>query len=198
MEIDRRCNLVLTLEKTVRAKNEEGVEVPKAVPYAYVHHTPIDQSTYEMHFFVLHKVVATLYTERMTPAIASRVGMLMLRRVAKETGTTAEVELLLSEIWRRTNVLMATERGYDTIPFVEAMKTMDADDVREVQNYVCFFTAAFWFHLRQEKTENFFPAMIDSGAQIVSSSCTEYRDSLPTLTPHAPTGGTAALSSIPH
>ena len=196
MEIDRKGNLVLTLEKVV-GKDEKGEPISK--PYAYVHHVPIDQNTYEMFFYVLHKTVAAMYTDRMTPAIASRIGMLMLKKVAKEQGALPEIEKgLLPEIWRRTNVLMAGERGYDTVPFEEAMKSMDLDDVREVQNYVCFFTAASWFHWKQEKLEAFYPAMTDSGVQIVSSNCTEYRDSLPTLTPPESIGATAPLSSIPH
>lgn len=203
MEIDRRCNLVLTLDRKVGEEKdpETGRMRPVMKPYAHVHHTPIDEATYESHFWVLHKAVATMYTERMTPAIASRIGLLTLRRVAKEIGPVAQAEVekgLLPEIWRRTNVLMAGERGYEMLPFEEAARTMDPDDAREVRNYITFFTAASWFHWRQEKTDAFFPAMIDSGAQIVSSDCTEYLASLQTSMPAAPSGATAPLSSIPH
>lgn len=199
MEIDRKLNLVLTLDKEVgREKDPETGEEKKVFkPYAYVHHTPILKAVYDSHFWILTQAVHKLYSARMTPAIASRVAMGVLMQVAKENGAEKSItEGLLPEIWRNTMVMMQTENGYEQIPLHEAERSMPADDVREVRNYVSFFTAASWFHWRQEREDGLYPAMIDSGAQIVSLTSTEYLDSLRTSMPLESSGAKDPPSSI--
>lgn len=199
MEIDRKLNLVLTLDKEVgREKDPETGEEKKVFkPYAYVHHTPILKAVYDSHFWILTQAVHKLYSARMTPAIASRVAMGVLMQVAKENGAEKSItEGLLPEIWRNTMVMMQTENGYEQIPLHEAERSMPADDVREVRNYVSFFTAASWFHWRQEREDGLYPAMIDSGAQIVSSTSTEFLDSLRTSMPLESSGAKDPPSSI--
>ena len=203
MEIDRKLNLVLALDKQVGVEKdaETGIERKILKPYAYVHHTPILEGVYNSHSWIIIQAIHRLYSARMTPPIASRVALNVLMQIAKENGPLAEkalLEGLLPEVWRNTMVLMQTERGYEQLLLPEAEKLLPSDDVREVRNYVVFFTSASWFHWRQEREDGLYPAMIESGAQIVSSSSTEFLASLPTSTPPGSSGGKEALSSIPH
>ena len=187
MKIDRKLNLVLSLTR------DEGVEV-------FVHSTPISRAIYESHFLVLSKTISAMYEEGLAPGICSRVAMMMLKKVAGKTGDTDSVErALLPEIWRLTNVLMPTERGWETVPFQTVINNgmLSEEDIAEVQNFLTFFTAASWVHKKAELETVIYPLLLASGGSTTSLNCTEYVSSLRTSTPEESTGVTVTPSSIP-
>jgi hypothetical protein len=192
MKLDRRLNLVLSVTR------EDGTDL-------WVHHTPIRREIYEQHFFVLTKMMAAMYEERLPPPMAARISLLMLRKIAKELGVLAEVEgTLLPEVWRMTNVMVPTKGsngtagGWTPLPLEKVLhdRLIDDEDGEEVKNHVCFFTAASWVHRKTELDEMVYPMLIGSGAQIVSSDSTAYLASLQTSTPAESSGETATPSSI--
>lgn len=193
-KLDRRLNIVFEVTRENGAK-------------AYVHSTPISRNVYDEHFLLLTKTINMLYAEEIAPAICTRVCMLMMRKVAKEMdggdSTTPNQNALerglLPEIWRLTNVVMQVESGYEVLPFAEASKLLDEDDIKEVQNALCFFTAASWFHKQKEMELTIYP-ILRSGAQIGSWNVTEFQTSIQTSTQEEPIGQspTATALSIPH
>jgi hypothetical protein len=190
MKIDKRLNIVLTV---VRG---DGSEV-------HVHSMPILQEVYEANFLLLSKTISQMYAEGLPLGTCSRVAMLMLRRVADEMDNRspgapaiyrpAVDNNLLPEIWRLTNVLVPGETGgWQTVPFPHAVanKLLGDDDIAEVQNYLVFFTAASWVHRRVEleAPNGLYSMWRGSGAQLVSSTPTEFANSLPTSKPAENTG----------
>jgi hypothetical protein len=219
MKIDRKLNIVLTIVESVEVTEAvvkdgkpvikdgqpETKTVSKDVPVAYVHAEPISTEIYEAHFLVLTKTLLGMYDQGIQVAdSASRIAMLMLRQTAAQMGpgVTASIESgLFPEIWRLTNVLMPGKggNGWQLIPFQEVIqnKLLGEEDIKEVQNRLCFFTAASHFHSRAELAKTVWPMLEFYGAQITSSTSTEYLTSLPISTTTANTGAKATPSSIP-
>jgi len=170
----------------------------------WVHHTPVRREVFEEHFLVLTKTISSMYEQGLPPPMASRIALLMLRKVADDMGLRPTVDgALLPEMWRMTNVMVSglgmNGSGWSTLPFekVVADKLIDEEDAQEVRNYVVFFTAASWVHKKDELERMLYPMLRDSGLQITSSTSTDLLASLPTLTPPVSTGVTATPSVIP-
>lgn len=187
MKIDRKLNLVLSVTR------DDGVEL-------HVHSTPISREIYEANFLILSKAISAMYEEGLAPGICSRVALMMMRKVAAKLGDTDALEkMLLPEIWRLTNVLMPTERGWETVPFQTVInnKMMSDNDIAEVQNFICFFIAASWVHKKAELHAVIYPLLTASGGSTTLLTCTEYGSSLQTSKPEENTGATVTASSIP-
>lgn len=190
MKIDRRLNLVLEVTR------EDGSTI-------YVHHTPISKEVYEANFMFITRVLVSMYAQGLPLGSCMLVAMLQMKKLAEQMDqasntkpTVAALENnLLPEIWRLTNVVMPGDRGWTTLPFEMAAKTMDPEDLAEVQNNICFFTAASWVHPRRERKSLY--EGLDSVMQTVSLNCTEFAASLPTSMPGANTGEKAVPSSFP-
>lgn len=179
MKIDKRLNLVIEVER------EDGGVM-------HVHHMPVSREVFEQNFELLSRSILSLYAQEMTPAACSRMVYYKIKQLAEEVPAfkTRGTALLL-EIWRLTNVLVPTDRGFETLPFDMVMKDrsiMSEDDVAEVQNYICFFTAASWVHNREE-TKGMYEVLTEHGARITSSDVTAYASSLATSKPPENTGG---------
>lgn len=171
----------------------------------YVHSVPIRAEIWDQHYLVLTKTLNDIYERGMAPGMASRIALNVLRDTARSISeeTLERVDgLLLPEIWRLTNVLVPQPgAGWTMLPFekVVADKLIDDEDERTIRNHIVFFTAASWVHTRKELDQMIYPMMRSDtfGAQIVSSSCTDFMRSLQTSTPAATTGETATPSSMP-
>lgn len=187
MKIDKKLNLVLEIER-----DDNSVVA--------IHHTPISSEIYKSHFRFISKVLFGLYMDGMTPAQCTRlVHDAMLESIRDNGDRFKDVEkTLLNEIWRLTNVVVPGERGWETVPFYEAMKGewLSSGDVDEVKNYVCFFTSASWVHGRRE-LPGMYEMVAQSGVLTTSLDSTEYARSLPTSTLAANTGAMETPSSIP-
>jgi|SRR5262252_8449473 len=191
MRLDRRLNLILSV-----TRDDDSM--------IWVHHTPVRREVFEEHFLVLTKTISSMYEQGLPPPMASRIALLMLRKVADDMGLRPTVDgALLPEMWRMTNVMVSglgmNGSGWSTLPFekVVADKLIDEEDAQEVRNYVVFFTAASWVHKKDELERMLYPMLRDSGLQITSSTSTDLLASLPTLTPPVSTGVTATPSVIP-
>lgn len=189
MKLDRRLNLVLTVEQN------DGSMI-------YVHSTPISREVYEANFLLLTKTLAAMYEQGLSPAMCARVAGLMLKKTAAEMNQKESDALernLMPEIRRLTNVILLSGKGWETVPYQEIVDRdiLSRDDRAEVENHLCFFTAASWIHRKEELEKVIYPILNGSGYQTVSSSCTEFAASLPTSMPDANTGATAQVSSIP-
>ncbi len=196
-KIDKRLNIVL---EVVRA---DGT-------IAKVHSVPILEEVFDANFLVLSKTVSRLYAEGLPYGTCTRVALNMIRHLADEMDAAlppgapkanrlAVDQGLLPELWRQTNVLVRGPGGWETKPFQQIMddgSTMTRDDIREVQNFLVFFTAASWVHRLIELTRQEPPGLYliweGSGAHLTSLNVTEYARSLPTSMPDENTGAKAA------
>lgn len=198
-KINRRGNIVLTVEQP-----DESV--------VYIHSTLITREMYDQHFKILAAAVSQMYGLSMAPGTCARIAMQMIREIAREWDgenekkpkLTAVDKLLLPEIWRMTMAIIPkTVSGritYESVPFQEVIDrgdVLDEDDVNEVQNFLCFFTAASWVHHRSELTKILHPQWTEAGARIGSWNSTEFANSLPTSTPAENTGAKATPSFMP-
>lgn len=189
MKIDRKMNIVLELELS------DGRP-------AHVHSVPVDNKVCETNWMFISVVMTRLYGKLgANPAAVSRVCYHMMRDLIAEDPQFRNVEQsFLQELWRLTNVSIPGERGWETIPFYECMQEnnpyLSPGDVREVQNYICFFTAASWLHPRRE-LEGMYEYLIAYGAQITSSNFTEYTSSLPIWKPVESIGASQPVWSPP-
>ena len=183
-KINRRLNIVVE----VTGANGQPI---------FVHSMPVAYEVFESNYLLFTKTVSSLYSEGLAPGASSRIAMLHMKKQAEEIGTDANP--LFNEIWRLTNVLVPSERGWDTVPFEEAVKAgeIDEEDAREVKNILCFFTAASWVHSPEELQRTLYPILQRSGLQITSSDITEFKNSLPMSKPVASSGEKATASSLP-
>jgi len=188
MKIDKRLNLVVEVERA------DGVMI-------HIHSTPINRQIYERHYTFISKALTSLYADGMAPGACSRIAFLRMKELAeteRERFNNVE-QTLFAEIWRLTNVSVPTDRGWEQVPFFEVMndtRHMDADDVAEVQNLICFFTLGSWVHGRQER-QGMYDLLTQNGVLTTPLPFTEYHRSLPISKTGASSGETEILSSIP-
>lgn len=189
MHIDRRLNLILTVER------EDGSKV-------YVHAAPISRESFDSFFLIM----ATAYGEIMGTSLrmlGNRVAMKLIKKIAENQEILESVEKgLIAEIRRLANVVIATDKGWETIPLQQAVtgNLIDEEEADEIENSIAFFTC-FWHVTPKAQRAKALPGLANVwGARISSSDCTALVASLATSTETASTGPKpeAPLSSIPH
>ena len=172
LEIDRKLNLVLTVERA------DG-------SVAYVHSTPIRHEVFKRYYKVIAQAFSQIYAGGLGPLAAPRVAALLIRDLAQQAGTLegpAGVENgLFGEMQRCTMVIVPGDRGWDTLPLADALqrKLLSEEDASEVENAVAFFTVASAMHTRKILTAALEGMKDLWGAQFVSLSSTAYASSLP-------------------
>lgn len=177
VKINRRLNLVLTLE------SEEG--------QIHIHSTPIGREVFEANFLVISRAFTAVYTNGLGPVTGPRVAALLLKQEAEILGIWPRTQQsLMAEIYRLTNVIAPTEKGWEQMPFDVARKRgiLDDDDVSEVENCIVYFTCASSIHLKAEMQVATEGLSTLWGAQTTSSNVTEYMNSLRTSTQAETTG----------
>lgn len=178
MIIDKKLNLVLDIERA------DGSILK-------VHHVPISRDLYKAHYLFISKALFGLYSEGFTPPQCTRLcHNAMLDLMVRQPDKFKDVDkTLLAEVWRLTNMAVPTDKGWQQIPFYEAMEGnyISEDDAEEVKNYVCFFTSASMVHGRGE-LEALYEMVMQSGVQTTSLDFTELMHSLRTSTSDANTG----------
>jgi hypothetical protein len=195
MRLDRSLNLVLPLE------TDNGT--------VYVHSTPVSRDTFERHYLVVSKTFAAMYQEGLAALAGPRVAAMLLRDVAMNTrGQNGSpnawegsdgVELgLMAEIRRLTNLVMPSEKGWETIPFQDAIsrKLLSPDDIADAESVIVFFICASAMHRRATLEAFLTGAASLWGAQITSSTSTGYAASLPTSIETASSGEKAETARI--
>lgn len=163
----------------------------------YAHHTPIDAEHFDRFFDVIGKTFAKImgggFGITAGPAIAAK----MLRKVAEEEEVWDSTDPnavtvrrgLMAEIRRLTNIVMPAENGgWELVPFDHciSVKSIDEDDVSEIENAIVFFSVNWHMHARQLRRIALEGAAELRLGQVTSSNAMEFRDSLPTSTPADP------------
>jgi hypothetical protein len=189
VKIDRRTlNLVLPI--TI----DDNVKI-------FVHSAPISTDVYKMHWKVLSKTFADIHNDRLFMA-GGRVAHECLKDTAVEMGIWEDnprtksigiKKTLIAEIHRRTHVLVPTEKGWDMLPYDDAVAqgTIDAEIADEIEGALVFFTAGSSLYLREDRQTMLTKALFHWNAEITYSDCTEYRHSLTTSTTDGNSGAKA-------
>lgn len=136
--------------------------------HAYVHSAPISSEVFEAHFLLISKTFAAIHAEGLGNVAGPRVASLILNKVAERIGDPSNAIALMNEVRRLTNVLMRTDRGWETYAFQDVTdgRLLDEEDLNEVINSVVFFTAAYVMHQRKNRKAFLVGAAIIWGAQI--------------------------------
>ena len=182
MKLNRQLNLVIP----VYAEDGETER-------AYVHSVPVSTEIYTAHWRVLSRTFSDIITSGLMP-VGARVAAKMLEDVSRELGAwdgaNGARSTLLPEIHRLTNVIVPGDKGWNTLPLEDAVKTgaLDKDDADEIEGTLVFFTAGSHLFMRANRAEMLTGAVASWGGRIVSSSCTDFLASLPTSTSAANSG----------
>ena len=179
------------MQTPTRINNKLNIVIPvdeTSLGTVYVHATPISRATFERFYDVLGATFTALYQKRLNLFSGPKVTSLLLRDTAKELGRwdgPDGIERgLLPEIWRLTNVAVLGDRGWEAIPYHDAVakKVFDDDDQAEVENAVCFFTVNS--AVMPKGQLGTILAGMESlwGVQVTSLSCTEFAAGLPRST----------------
>lgn len=206
--LDRNLNLVIPIigDPIKAIDPETKKEILRENITAWVHSAPVPTVTWDTYFVEISSAFVALYQRNLNWALGPRVAMKMIEKVARESGTWDDAEGrvgvrngLVAEIKRNTHVLAPGKEGWETLPYYQAVErnVISAEDAREVENQIAFFTLAWWMHARSEREVVVNEAARFSGSQITSLNVTEFGASLKTSTPAASTGVKAAPSPIP-
>jgi hypothetical protein len=182
MQINKNLNLVVPVER------DDGTA-------AYVYSLPVSTSVFERYYMVFARTFNVIYTGGLGMTSGPRVAAMILKDTAKALGVWDGPEGaergLMQEIRRLTNVIVLTEKGWEPVPFHEAITkgSLDERDASEVENAIVFFTVSWHMNRwedRKKGTEDK-PTMLESamkiwGGHLESLSFTEFCASLPTST----------------
>lgn len=184
MRIDRR-----TLNLIVPVTREDGATV-------YVHSAPIAEDMFDLYYKPIARTFNQIYSGGYGITAGPRIANRLLRDVSVDLGVWEDQKGvdgrpvpgvksgLMNEIYRLTNVLAVGEKGWETVPYQEAVARglLDAADASEVEGAIVFFTVASAMHRREQRAEVLAGAALLWSAQITSLNSTEYMNSLPTST----------------
>ena len=192
MKIDRNLALVMQVQT-----EEKGT--------IYIHSTSISRAVFEQFYLEIGKVFSQCFDSVNQAHLALSAPQLAypaLKSMAIKAGnwdTAGGVKFgLVNEIIRLTNVMISTERGWETIPFDVALKqgAINEDEEAEVLSSLVFFTAIS--KVAPKDLKNSFLEM--AGAlrnwELSSLNCMDFQSGLPISTAEGSTGKKATESSI--
>jgi len=192
VKIDRNLNLVMQVQT-----GRNGL--------VYIHSASISRSVFEQFYLELGKVFSQCFDSINQAHLALSAPQLAypaLKSLALKAGNwdgNGGVKFgLINEIVRLTNVIMSTEKGWETIPFDVAVKReiLDEDEEAETLSSLVFFTAIS--KVAPKDLKNSFLEM--AGAlrnwEISSLDCTAFQNGLPIQTKPETTGKKVKESSI--
>lgn len=189
IKIDKALNLVVPIET-----ESHGT--------VYVHSTPIRTETFKRYFLLISKTLNSIYSEGLHTVAGPRVASLMLQSVAGERGedgAPTQADELLAEIRRLTMVQIWGDNGWESVMLdvVKSRGLLSEDEADEAEGFIVFFTCIYHVHRKTEISAFLQPMQTLWGTQTTSLNATEYRASLPILTPLETFTPTASASSIP-
>ena len=184
MKIDRNLSLVMQ----VQTENNGTV---------HIHSTSISRSVFEQFYLELGKVFSQCFDSINQAHLALSAPQLAypaLKSIATKAGNwdgAGGVKFgLINEIIRLTNVIVSTEKGWETMPFDIAVKNevLNEDEEAEVLSSLVFFTAIS--KVAPKDLKNSFLEMAGSlrNWELMSLDAMEYQTGLPTLTKKGNTG----------
>ena len=192
MKIDRNLNLVMQVQT-----EEKGT--------IFIHSASLSRSVFEQFYLELGKVFSQCFDSINQAHLALSAPQLAypaLKALAIKAGNwegAGGVQFgLVNEIKRLTNVLVNTEKGWESLPFDVAVKReyLDEDDEAEALSSLVFFTAIS--KVAPKDLKNSFLEM--AGAlrswELSSLDSMEYMNGLQTSIKKEPTGKKAKESSI--
>jgi len=192
VKIDRNLNLVMQVQT-----GRNGL--------VYIHSASISRSVFEQFYLELGKVFSQCFDSINQAHLALSAPQLAypaLKSLAIKAGNwdgNGGVKFgLINEIVRLTNVIMSTEKGWETIPFDVAVKReiLDEDEEAETLSSLVFFTAIS--KVAPKDLKNSFLEM--AGAlrnwEISSLDCTAFQNGLPIQTKPETIGKKVKESSI--
>jgi hypothetical protein len=105
----------------------------------------------------------------------------------------------MAEIRRLSNVIMPSEKGWQAVPFQDAIdkELLDDSDIAEVEGLIAFFICASAMS-RKTEVQSVLQRMALWGASITSSNSTEFAASLPISKPEETSQNLESISSVPH
>ena len=171
----------------------------------YIHSQSISRSVFEQFYLELGKVFSQCFDNINQAHLALSAPQLAypaLKSISTKAGNwdgAGGVKFgLINEIVRLTNVVLSTEKGWETIPFDTAVKRefLNEDEEAEILSSLVFFTAIS--KVAPKDLKNSFLEM--AGAlrswELTSLDSTEYMNGLPILTKKESTGKKAKESLI--
>lgn len=189
MKIDRKLNIVLPIETESKGR-------------ILVHSAPISRDVFEQFYLELGKVFSQCFdsvNQAHLALTAPQLAYPALKKMAMDAGTWETVKKgLINEIIRLTNVMVAGDKGWETLPLDIAIKReiLDEDEESEVLSALTFFTAICRVAPKDLRTSFLEMAGSLRNWELVSSDCTEYLNGLATSAKAEPTGKKAKASSI--
>jgi hypothetical protein len=133
LKLNRKLNFVVEVE------TDSGSS-------AWVHITPILTETFKTYYATISRAYTELFTGGGGDITGPRVAAFVIEEHAKKLGVWDGKDGvrhgLMEEIRRLSNVVMLTDRGWETLPYSDAvrMKAFSPDDFQEVDHALCFFT----------------------------------------------------------
>jgi len=192
VKIDRNLNLVMQVQT---AKNGT----------IHIHSVSISRSVFEQFYLELGKVFSQCFdsvNQAHLVLSAPQLAYPALKSIATKAGNwegAGSVKFgLINEIIRLTNVLVSSEKGWESIPFGVAVKQgiLDEDDEAEILSSLVFFIAIS--KVAPKDLKNSFLEMAGALRNWVLTSldATAYMNGLPISTKKEPTGRKAKDSSV--
>lgn len=182
---------------TINRKLHLVIEVQEGGKTLHVHSTPIPREVFKTFATVIGMTFARIYDKGLGTLAGPKIALDVLQTVAKEEGCWDSPDPdavtvkggLVAEIKRLTNVFVPGEKGWTLLPLEDAVRThvINDEDSDDIENMLCFFTVISLMHRPGVRDLVMETALAKWGGRLVSSTCTEYRDSLPTSTPAANT-----------
>lgn len=169
----------------------------------YVHASPISREVYDQYWYELALTFSMLHNEGFSATMGPRVSARMLKRVSIQNGTwqgDQGVEIgLMAEIRRLANVVVPGDRGWQTMPLDDAIRTkaIDEDDADQVENALVFFSVGWRLYLKLERVGILDGAVKLWGASTKSVALSAFIASLPISTVTGSTGETPQAASSP-
>jgi len=191
IKIDRRLNLVIPIDG------------PDGKPAAYVHSTPISLEAFEANSIVIAASFSVVFADGLGDVSGPRVAATVIReqaqRLGRWEGPNGVHNSLMNEIRRLSSFLSPGARGWETIPYQEAVdKDLIGEWERsEVENALCFFTLASCMHRRANLDASLAGMSALWDASITSLSATDFGHSMKTSIVAGNTGEKAVVSSVP-
>lgn len=158
---------------------------------AWVHSTPVGREVFETYFRVLGRTFSAIHgddADSLGATAGPRMAYLLLRDEAKKMdqwdGEAGVERGLINEIKRLTNVALPGEKGWETMPYDDAVRNgkIGADDTAEVNNALVFFTVGWWVYPKSRRIQALTGAARMWGGHSTSSNVTAFAAGLQTST----------------
>lgn len=192
MKIDRSLNLVMRVET-----ESSGI--------VHIHSASISRPIFEQFYLELGKVFSQCFDSTNPSHLALSAPQLAypaLKSIATSQGNwdgVGGVKFgLINEIIRLTSILMATEQGWESLPFDVAVKReiINEDEELEVLSSLVFFTAISKVAPKGLRVSFLEMAGTIRNWELTLLDSMAYQNGLPILTKKEPTGKKTKASSL--